>query len=129
MSEFFFYEGDDRANLYEQVDSSPVKPISMEEALANSRGGDPAEWIPEAERIHKAMADAIQKGGTIAMMAGKPESEGVFAGYYPIKIPMLDRSGVEVRCIIRTVYATFEQVAQGDFIVPEEGLFCIDPEN
>jgi hypothetical protein len=129
MSEIFFYEGEDKANLYEPVEPSQSEPISLEEAFAHSRGGDPVEWIPDVEEFTRRTAEVIADGGNVAMISGKPETEGIFAGYYAIKIPLFDNSNGEVKLIERTVYATFEQVAMGRMVVPNEGLFCLDPED
>jgi hypothetical protein len=129
MSEIFFYEGGDKTNLYEAVEPSPSEPISLEEALAHSRGGDPVEWIPDAEEITRRTAEVIADGGNVASISDKPETDGVFAGYYAIKIPLFDNSDGKVKLIQRTVYATFEQIAMGRMVVPAEGLFCLAPED
>ena len=129
MSEALFFNSEDKANLYEQFEPEADLPSSIEEALSESRGGDPVEWIPEAEIYSQKIAEAVANGSNIAMISDTPETEGVFAGYYEVKIPLIDLSDVEPKLVIRSVYATFEQIAIGHFIAPKEGMFCIDPEN
>lgn len=124
-----FFDGEDKANIYEHPAYNPNTPENFEEALAESRGGDSTEWIPEAGKIRKDMADAIAAGGNVAMVSSEPETEGVFAGYYAVKIPLIKRTEEDVELVVRTVYATFEQVAMGHFTAPKEGLFCVDPDN
>lgn len=127
MNEIFSYDGEDEANFYEHPDLSDV-PASMEEALAASRGGDPIEWMPEAEKLMQNFTETIANGESVVMISSSPETEGVFAGYYSVKIQIIDMTGENVELVERVVYATFEQVAMGHMIVPKEGLFCTDPE-
>lgn len=126
MSELPHFDGEDQPNLYSRPDLSDT-PGSYEEAFAQSRGGDPVEWIPEAEKIQQDIADATAQGYSTIMIAGKPETEGIFAGYYSINMPEVKFTDGQPELIVRTVYATYEQVAMGRFKIPKEGLFCIDP--
>ncbi len=130
MSNDPFLFDPEKANLYESLDPTMKGRRSLEEMLAETHGGEPVEWFPKTDDFASRLAMTIEAGDMVAMVAGNPETEGVFAGYYAVKVPQIDTSnpsGVELK--VRIVYASPEQIATGEFFLPKEGLFCIDTEN
>ena len=77
----------------------------------------------------ETVLDNLSRGYLTPTISSNPINDGVFEGYYEVTIPLIDNSGVKPEIVKRIVYATYEQVAQGRMILPEEGLFCLDPED
>jgi len=97
---------------------------ALEETLANRGGGDPVEWIPEAEAVHQTIEDIAKLGGSILLVEKDPELEGPFAGYHEVRIYDFGKDLPENVC--RILYATAEQKRTHSMIPPDEGLFMLD---
>ena len=126
MSEISFEDPENKANLYEHPKSNNDAYATFEEAFAARHGGDPVEWIPEAEQLKSKKQEILEAGEIIAWIKPTPEEDGVFKGYHEVKVPLCDTSGEEPQLIVRTIYATPEQAASGEIFLPGEGLFAAD---
>jgi hypothetical protein len=112
------------ANLYRSVQHISYEGPALEEALANRGGGDPVEWIPEAEAVHATIEEIVKSGGSILLVERDPDSEGPFAGYYEVRLYDFGKDLAEDIC--RILYATGEQKRTGSMLPPEEGIFMLD---
>ncbi len=114
------------ANLYSQEPVDPlVNPPAFEESMAERYGGDPVEWIPEADALRRKVAESVNSGGPLIMISSTPENSGIFAGYHKIKVATRSITQ-EDSMLIREVYATPEQYKSRRIIIPREGLFAKD---
>ncbi len=114
----------DDANLYRFVQHTPYVGPTLEEVLASRAGGDPVEWIPEVEAIRRKTDEIVRAGGSILLVEGKPVSEGLFAGYYEVRL--FDYRGNTEEGVCRILYASEDQVRSKQMIPPDEGLFMLD---
>lgn len=123
------YDGENRANLYDDFSGvgQESAPPSIEESLAKGFGGDPVEWIPEAEEYKRLRDEALANGGMLASISPEPLNDGIFAGYHEIRILLFKLTDEKnPRGIERIAYATPEQFKRNDMRIPEEGLFALD---
>lgn len=129
MSESYPAGGSGEANFYEPIPPlDPNRPRkSFEELAAQRYGGDPVEWIPEAEALDETLTRLIERGGSLIVPEPEAETEGVFQGYHKIKVYSFDPKIAESSSSnVRIVYGTREQIKSGKFSVPTEGLFVLD---
>lgn len=128
MSKNYF----DGANLVEPVgfEDNPLRTtdvMRLEEFLADRDGGDPVDYIADAEIIRAQlaiMACASEEGEHMAVINPTPLPDGhMFAGYHELRVMGFDPQDQPV---IRTLYCSSEQYERGEFDIPDEGIFAID---
>ncbi len=115
-------------NLYiyfemgERRDPTP----GLEEILSRRNGGEPYEWIPEAEEAYRSQAASIAETGLSAFLNGVPEPpESPFEGYHRVNILDVRELGESIR-LDRSMYRVRQVYASPEIIERRWGVLPID---